>query len=516
VTSAALAPPAAPESPRCRDRIAAARAAPALPGTPEFDRQRVEILGRVRGEPVIFVREPAPVASGDLPPALRPSWKLLLSGPAGVRVTQVIKRHEKDPAALRALLLREGYLYSADPHDALALTVGLHLGDLFDAPEIWLQRGVETHHLRLTRVRGARLYHHAGGPLDGREAELIFGDRVALTEEALGPPLHRDLRALAEAEGFERATIEHRTGASLVARLRFDGAWASALLESEGARLSLACLDEGEEAARQAQARTAPRRRALARVSDAVTQITGEGLRFDRPEGEKTAERDGQLRPVWFSAFLRGASAFSLDGHSYPVYDQGGKPYPPEVCVDFVLDSFERAQGTWFTPRGQPPARVVGGLDLDSEGIKNRRGVLAFEAFAAGHPELFSVRRLAGDERVPFGERTRFFRYLADHADDFHPGDILAIQGRKRDGLIHQHAILLERTDPLTGFPYGVADQMRRPRRRSWEGIMAEAPLRSLLYRIHPTDRTLGVRSGEGAPDEAPPAGAALRAASGP
>jgi hypothetical protein len=29
---------------------------------------------------------------------------------------------------------------------------------------------------------------------------------------------------------------------------------------------------------------------------------------------------------------------------------------------------------------------------------------------------------------------------------------------------------------------------MKAPRRRSWEGIMAEAPKRSLLYRARPTD----------------------------
>jgi len=66
-------------------------------------------------------------------------------------------------------------------------------------------------------------------------------------------------------------------------------------------------------------------------------------------------------------------------------------------------------------------------------------------------------------------------------------GDVVAIHGLKRDDRIHQHAILVDRTDPLTGFPYGLADQMKRPRRRTWEGIMAEAPKRSLLYRVRPT-----------------------------
>jgi hypothetical protein len=62
----------------------------------------------------------------------------------------------------------------------------------------------------------------------------------------------------------------------------------------------------------------------------------------------------------------------------------------------------------------------------------------------------------------------------------------VAIQGLKSDGKIHQHAILVEALDPLTGFPHGLADQMRLPRRRTWETIMAEAPLRSLLFRARP------------------------------
>ena len=32
---------------------------------------------------------------------------------------------------------------------------------------------------------------------------------------------------------------------------------------------------------------------------------------------------------------------------------------------------------------------------------------------------------------------------------------------------------------------------MKRPRRRTWEGIMAEAPLRSLLFHVRPTDTIL-------------------------
>ena len=103
-------------------------------------------------------------------------------------------------------------------------------------------------------------------------------------------------------------------------------------------------------------------------------------------------------------------------------------------------------------------------------------------------PEMFDVRRFAGNERIQFSERERFFKFLVDHTEDIHAGDVVAIHGYKRDDRVHQHAIFVERTDPITGFAYGLADQMYRPRRRTWEGIMAEAPKRSLLFRVHPKD----------------------------
>jgi hypothetical protein len=276
------------------------------------------------------------------------------------------------------------------------------------------------------------------------------------------------------------------------------------VLEAKGAALTLGCVAaeakvrETVEAARTAQG---PRRRALLAMHDVVTDVVGEALRFDRPEGEKTAEHDGELRPQWMTAYLQGRESFSYEGSTYPVFDAAGRAWPPEVCVDFVLDSFERTSGTWFTPRGGRLGRVRGRLDFDEAGIQNRRGVLAFGAFAEARPELFESRRFAGAERIQFKERTRFFDFLVDHADEVRPGDVVAIHGMKADNRIHQHAILVEWADPITGFPSGLADQMKRPRRRTWEGIMAEAPLRSLLYRARPRD-TVWARLDPGAQGE--------------
>lgn len=464
----------------CQARIASLEAEPTLSGAPAFDRTRAEVLGRARGEPMLFVREPARATgadAGSAPPR----------GAGAIRAA--LKLRAKDRAALRALLLREGYVYASDPAEALALVGALELTALFDEPTIHLARGADV--LTLARKDGRfPSYRYA----DGRTAELLFGDRVATTREALSAPLHRDLRGLQRRAGFERARILAYREKGLVAELRFDGAWVKGLLVARGAELDVGCFDADEPTRRRVAAfvtKDAPRRNALKKLREAVDAQVLEAVPFDRPRDEKTAERDGELRPSWRFAYLHGGAFFSHDEQSYPVFDAQGRPLPPQMCVDFVLDSFERGAGTWFRPRGSDLGRTVGSLDFDALGIKNRRSVLAFEKFAEEHSDLFEHARMKPEERIPFGERSRFFSFLLEHADRFRPGDIVAIQGRKADGLIHQHAILIEDTDPLTGFPEALADQMKRPRRRTWEGIMAEAPLRSLLFHVRPKDRVL-------------------------
>lgn len=487
---AAAEAPAPDEGERCRARVKEIEAAEALPGAPGFERNRVAILGRARGEPMVFVRAPAPVDPATLAPDARRSLEAFAKGRPGGRVLALVKRHRADKPLLRTLLLREGYTYAEDPADALALAADLKLADLFDEPTVFLQRGARTHRLARVQEKKEVRYVFDGGPLDGATADILFGDRVALTEAELAAPLHRDLASLAEEQGFDRAAITRVTERALLADLRFGGRTVRAVLDADGAAVRLACLaeDEGARAAVSAfREQEGPRLRALAAIRESVTALVSESMRFDRPLDEKGPDKDGQLRPQWITAYLQGRAFFGHEGRSYPVFDARGRAWPPEVCVDFVLDSFERAGGTWFRPKGEPLGRAVGRFTWIDE-IRQVRGVIGFGERAEEHPELFEVRRFQGKERVPFGERARFFEFLAEHAGEIHAGDVVAIHGLKRDDRIHQHAIFVERTDPITGFAYGLADQMRRPRRRTWEGIMAEAPKRSLLYRVRPRE----------------------------
>ncbi len=488
----------------CRAHIAAVESKPPLPGAPAFEKERAEILGRARGQPLLFVSEPEPTPDSELLPAAEKARRELSKLSAWRRVRALRARFRGEPSELRALILRQGYLYSADPIEALALVTLIKIPDLFSRPTIVLQRG----------GRVVELYRHDGKHpeyrmSDGREARLLFGDRLAPTRDALGPTLHRDLLALAHRTGFDRVRVEHIGASALVARLRFGPSWVRALLVSDGARLSLSCLDAPAKERRRVQRwqhDDTARRLALSRLRAQVSEEIAERLPFDRPRGEDTEDEDGQLRHAWRWAYRTGQRVFHYDDESYPVYDVDGRPHPPQVCVEFVLDSYERAAGTWFAPLGKGPGRVEGRLDFKAFGIENKSGVLAFERFAEQHPELFEHRRFEGNERIPFRERHRFFSWLLAHADLFRPGDIVAIRGLKDDKRIHQHALLIEDTDPVTGFPYALADQMSVPRRRTWENIMGPAPRRSLYYLLRPTAALLDALAGDSTPDTRPAA----------
>jgi hypothetical protein len=482
-------PPSDAELLACRARWDEVMAAPALPGAGKLDTERVRFLGRARGAMTVFVRMPAVT---EEPVAAAERARLAKELP-GTRIARLVARHKRDKAVLRQVLLREGYLIAEDPDDAFELESRVKLTELFDAPALVLERGELTLELELKTGKNPE-YVIARGPEKGRAATVIFGDRIREAGTPASPALHRDVVALAAEQGTDRMEIVRRTESALLIKARFGETWANAVVPSEGAHLSIACLAEPkatrDEIAKH-RSENAWRRRAEAALHGAVTALADDRLPFDRPRNETGPDKDGTLRPYWSSAYLSGRTAFEVDGETYAVYREDGRAWPPSVCVDFVLDTFERASGSWYTPLGQRPLRAKGRLDLSSFGIENRRGVIGFFQFAESRPDLFQVKKLAGKERIPFAQRDAFFQFLLDHADEIRSGDILAIQGLKRDDRVHQHAILVETTDPLTGFAAGLADHMKNPRRRSWEGIMAEAPKRSLLYRGRPLEPIL-------------------------
>jgi len=58
--------------------------------------------------------------------------------------------------------------------------------------------------------------------------------------------------------------------------------------------------------------------------------------------------------------------------------------------------------------------------------------------------------------------------------------------GPRDDEKLHYHSFFIVAADPITGMPTQVAANAGRPRIRSWEAEMQNAPRRGILARIRP------------------------------
>jgi hypothetical protein len=235
----------------------------------------------------------------------------------------------------------------------------------------------------------------------------------------------------------------------------------------------------------EARSRAVRLERVLARQRAIIGEQIDEGLPFDEPKTE-VGQQDGKLRQEWVWAYRYGRTTFEFNEDKYYVFDHRGRPRVPQVCIDFIRDTYERAAGTWFMPRGEPREWVRGKLAFGEFGMENERSVDSFVEFSSSHPEWFDVWNLTEEERVPLIRRDEFYAYLYDHRDDFRPGDVVTIYGLRDDGKMHYHSFFVYQADPITGMPTLVAANAGKPRIRAWDMEMANAPFRSIKTRIRP------------------------------
>lgn len=158
--------------------------------------------------------------------------------------------------------------------------------------------------------------------------------------------------------------------------------------------------------------------------------------------------------------------------------------------MDFLLDAYERASGTWWRPRGEPRERTVGKLDFDAYGGREvLRRVPGFIAFAREHPEWFEIVTVPADEQIPMGHKEDFFAYLSGRSEDLVPGDAVFIGGivpwdPKR--IVHYHTLVVFESDPVSGMPIVVAGNPGKPCLRPWLLEMRRTPRRTIRYRLRP------------------------------
>ena len=477
--------PEAAENRLCAATLARLEAEPALSGAAvNSGFSRAYLLGRARGEPIVFLRPPEfDTQRGSLEArALRQA--LAADEHPAFAFEQVLAKVRKSPELAREVFLSEGYLYSERPELAALYVNYLALGLLFREPELRLVRGADVWSLK--RREGD--YEYVDGPERGERARLLLFDRVFVAGKEPGAAFHLDLRVAAAQSLSDEIRIERLTEKGMVASLRFGRDWLPAAFKRAGSTLQLDCL-RVPAALLEATSKARALAKRRARVTDVLARVVktevDEGLPFDEPKTEE-GQQDGQLRPAWRRAYLDGHDRYTFNDDSYWVFDSHGRPHVPQVCIDFVTDTLERASGARFRARGERREFVRGALDFDAFGLDNRRSVETFVNFTRAHPEWFEFTETTPEERVPFRERTAFFRDIYAHRDEYRPFDIVTVFGLRSDGKLHHHSFFVADRDPVTGMPIAVVANAGRPRIRSWENELQNAPQRAILAHIRP------------------------------
>ena len=473
------------ESQACAVTIARLGTEPALPGAAiNGQLTRAILLGRARAEPVVFWRAPVfDEARGTLQArALRAD--LAADEHPAYAFERALAKARKSPELAREVFLTEGYLYTESAELGALFVNYLALGLLFREPELRLARGRDVWALR----RRDADYVYVDGPLRGERATLLLFDRVYVADKEPSSALHLDVRGAATRALADELRLDRLTEHGAVGALRFGSVWLETAFKRTPGALELDCQRvpaAGAEGIARARALTKRRQHVTELLARVVKNEVDEGLPFDEPKTEE-GQQDGSLRPAWLRAYLGGSDRYTFNDDTYWVFDNRGRPHVPQVCIDFVTDTLERASGARFRPRGEPREFVRGLLDFDAFGLDNRRGVGTFVGFTRAHPEWFEFTETTPEQRLPFRARAAFFRDIYEHRDEYRPFDIVTIFGLRSDGKLHYHSFFVADRDPVTGMPIAVVANAGRPRIRSWENEMQNAPQRGILAHIRP------------------------------
>ncbi len=479
-------------SERCRLRIAEVKKGPSLPGAPQLEKQRELVMARAKAEPVVFVREPKfvePTSKG-----LEAFRKRLLTSPyPRDTALEYAKRFRALVPMGRYVFLREGYFYTDHPGAARVLSKGIKLRHLFTEADLWIERGSQ----RFTVKKDPNIgYVYTSGPEKGQQAQLYLFDRVGVKGQDYGPPLHLDVRELAHRQGVDQMKIEHLGIDHVVADLRYEDQWVKTLLSRDGAKLEVDCQwVEPERRAEVGRARDISYRRAavMRSLRRAILKQVQTKLPFDEPKTE-VGQQDGELRRRWYQAYIGGKKRYRFNGDQYEVFDKQGNPLVPQVCIDFITETMERASGMHFRPRGEELGLQKGAIDFGAILEGSRRSEKVLRDFARDNPERFTIKNWYLGDWVKYEKVWAFFRWIRERKEEFRPGDIVIIRGRApwdhyREE--HTHTFFVYESDPVTGMPMRLAGNSGRPRIIGWDDEMLRAPKRSIRHRIRPNSEWL-------------------------
>ncbi|MCA9562820.1 MAG: hypothetical protein KC561_04985 [Myxococcales bacterium] len=413
-------------------------------------------------------------------PALWRATVAFRSTPAGRarrdRLRDEIGRYT-DVRDRRHLVLRNGYFYFEDPITADWAASHLYLRDLFDEERIVLERGSE----RSTLVRGSGGHYYYEDPAyGGYRARLVVFDRVGLPDELETGGSYR-LNDLRRRYGLENVVVGEESGAGRDGEARFlDGSTYPARLVRREQQEPWLAVVASEGDLRKTLSESRVHDVVIYGIIDTTYQMVRENLFFDEPANE-VGQQDGIMRLAFMNAFQEGRETYTVNGVTYSIYDELGRPRPPQVCIDFITDAVERYTGRWWPTREERNEHRSWGT-INIRDYMPYRQVRRLVDLALEHPEVAGLYTYKEEDHVPYTQRSGFFRNIWNTRDHYRIGDVIVIYGLRPDNRNHWHSFYVFDTDPVFGMPIAIVDQAGHAAIRTLHDVMSRSPRRSIRY----------------------------------
>ena len=224
-----------------------------------------------------------------------------------------------------------------------------------------------------------------------------------------------------------------------------------------------------------------------------MQQENKERLPFDEPRHEYGLQLDGFLRRNWEAKYMMKGFRYAFNGDWYPTMYRG-KPWVPQVCADFIIDTIDRTAGTWYSSNLKKPERYIGKFDMrgniKNEGLDPRR-VSDLIKYFSEHPEWFTVIYSGNEHQGPKVGATKSLKHWLK-SYNVGLGDILIIRGKApwdHGKVLHYHSLFVSTVqDEYVTHVFG---NPVFPVERSLRVEMARAPERHVVKIIRMTDTFL-------------------------
>jgi hypothetical protein len=213
-------------------------------------------------------------------------------------------------------------------------------------------------------------------------------------------------------------------------------------------------------------------------------------LPFDEPRHEYGRQLDGKLRPYWEEAYFNKHTKYAFEGGVY--YTMGPKPMVPQVCADFIVDTIDRAAGTWYSSDLKHPKKIIGKLNFRKEILDSKlepRNASHLIKFFDSHPDDFEM--IFQGDGMEVGDANALKVWMQTMKVQI--GDIVIIRGKApwdHGKEIHWHSFFVTRVND-SGIPYMIMGNAGHPKEVMVEDEVKRAPKRKVVAIIRMTNSFL-------------------------